>query len=306
MVLRLLAALPLHLPRLVAMRLGAQVPRGSEAHKQLFCRMLLDTFDPYKPAVVDWPRLSPSERERLVSLPIWDIAVQTEGKAGLRVESYGDIVADPLLKEAVALNAFEEKRHKTVLSNLVAAYGIVLQREPEYVRPRDPEWAFLVTGYSECIDSFFAFGLFEAAKRSGYFPSHLVDTFEPVMTEEARHILFFVNWVAWHRRNLPIWKRPVFLARVVGVWAFLVWERLETAREIDGGNNFTMTGAQTMELDLDLENLISLCLSENARRLSAFDPRLPRPSFVPNTARLALRVMMLFNRTAQKRIRANA
>ena len=43
--------------------------------------MLLDTFNPYKPAVIDWPKLDAAARERLVSLPIWDIAVQTEGKA---------------------------------------------------------------------------------------------------------------------------------------------------------------------------------------------------------------------------------
>ena len=30
---------------------------GSEAHKALFCRTLLDTHDPYKPAVIDWPKL---------------------------------------------------------------------------------------------------------------------------------------------------------------------------------------------------------------------------------------------------------
>jgi len=30
---------------------------GSEQHKTLFSRMLLDTFNPYKPAVIDWPRL---------------------------------------------------------------------------------------------------------------------------------------------------------------------------------------------------------------------------------------------------------
>ncbi len=166
---------------------------GSDAHKTLFCRTLLDTFNPYKPAVLDWPKLDSQTRDQLVSLPIWDIAVQTEGRARLNVASYAATTSDPLLRKAIELNAFEEGRHKHVLSNLVAAYGIALAPEPEYVLRGDPEWAFMVTGYSECIDSFFAFGLFESAKRSGFFPKALVDTFEPVMQEEARHILFFVN-----------------------------------------------------------------------------------------------------------------
>ncbi|HYC14724.1 MAG TPA: ferritin-like domain-containing protein, partial [Stellaceae bacterium] len=182
---------------------------GSEEHKRLFCRMLLDTHNPYKPAVIDWPHLAEADRQRLVSLPIWDIAVQTEGKAKIRVLTYGEGIPDPLLAEAIRMNGFEEGRHKDVLSNMVQAYGIALAPEPPYLQPRDAEWAFMVTGYSECIDSFFAFGLFEVAKRSGYFPPELVDTFEPVMQEEGRHILFFVNWAAWHRRNLPWWRKPI-------------------------------------------------------------------------------------------------
>ncbi len=144
---------------------------GSEAHKTAFCRMLLDTHNPYKPSIIEWPVLDAEARERLVSLPIWDIAVQTEGKARQRVLSYAAMIKDTLLRRAVELDGFEEGRHKEVLSNLVEAYGIRLAPEPEYRRPHDPEWAFMVTGFSECIDSFFAFGLFALAKRSGFFPS---------------------------------------------------------------------------------------------------------------------------------------
>jgi hypothetical protein len=276
---------------------------GSDAHKVAFCRMLLDTHNPYKPSIIDWPTLDTESRDRLVTLPIWDIAVQTEGRARQRVLSYADAIDDPLLRRAVELDGFEEGRHKEVLSNLVAAYGIPLAPEPEYRRPRDPEWAFMVTGFSECIDSFFAFGLFALAKRSGFFPPALVDTFEPVMQEEGRHILFFVNWVAWHKRNLPSWRRPIFSAKILAVWIFLVWERIGIARGVgkaDGmasrapaqDNNFTLTGGKTVgAADLTVAGLIDVCLEENDRRLSGYDSRLLRPNFVPRLMRFARHFM---------------
>ncbi|MGN6452927.1 MAG: ferritin-like domain-containing protein [Steroidobacteraceae bacterium] len=273
---------------------AAPLRRGSEAHKALFCRTLLDTHNPYKPAVIDWPQLESDARARLVSLPIWDVAVQTEGRARLNVASYAALIHDPLLREAAELNAFEEGRHKRVLANMVAAYGIVLAPEPEYPAPRDPEWAFMLTGYSECIDSFFAFGLFESARRSGFFPPELVNTFEPVMQEEARHILFFVNWAAWHRRTMPLWRRPWFELKVLGIWAVLVWERMRLARDVGHGvqdNNFTLSGAKSVSADISATELIGLCLAENERRMSVYDERLLRPAAVPTLARLARRLM---------------
>jgi len=272
---------------------------GSDGHKNAFCRMLLDTHNPYKPAVIDWPSLDAGARERLVALPIWDIAVQTEGKARIRVLSYAEPITDQLLRNAIELDAFEEGRHKEVLSRLVDAYGIRLAPEPEYLKPRDPEWAFMVTGFSECIDSFFAFGLFAMAKRSAFFPAELVETFEPVMQEEARHILFFVNWVAWHRRNLPWWRRPWFWARVAAVWVFLIYERIGLARGVGASqseapqdNNFTLTGSKAVaDIDLLPAGLIDICLAENERRLSGYDRRLLRPAVMPCLVRLIRRFL---------------
>lgn len=267
---------------------------GSDAHKRLFCRMLLDTHNPYKPAVIDWPELGPDALHRITSLPIWDIAVQTEGRATLRVETYTKTVDDPLLRDALIMDGGEEARHKVVLSKMVEAYGIPLAPEPEYEIPKDPEWGWLVTGYSECIDSFFAFGLFESAKRTGYFPVELVETFEPVIQEEARHILFFANWVAWYRRQLPWWRRPAFEFKVMQVWIFLIWERIGIAKGLDSGGemqdaNFTLTGHQQIGLDLNLGELLDMCLAQDQYRMGGYDERLLRPSFVPRMARLARR-----------------
>lgn len=271
---------------------------GSARHLRLFCDMLLQTHNPYKPAVIDWPRLDPDALRRVTSLPIWDIAVQTEGRASVRVQAFADTVADPLLRSALEMDGAEEARHKVVLSKLVEAYGIALAPEPEYLPPTDPEWGWLATGYSECIDSFFAFGLFAAARKSGYFPAELVETFEPVIQEEGRHILFFVNWAAWYRRSLPWWRRPLYLLKVARVWLFLIRERIGIARgiEADGSAkdaNFpmNMNNAAGLGTTLTAREMIDLCLSENERRMAGYDPRLVRPETVPRLARLARRLL---------------
>jgi hypothetical protein len=281
------------------------LPIGSDAHRDAACRMFLDTFNPYRPSIIDWPALSDDAQARLTSLPIWDIAVQTEGKARLRMRAYAETMTDPAWGEAIARNAWEENRHKDVLSNLVAAYGITLAPEPGYRTPRDTEWAYLVTGFSECIDSFFAFGLFALAKRSAFFPPELVDTFEPVIQEEGRHILLFANWLAWHRRNLSFWRRPWFELRVAAVWVFLGWERVGIARGMDDGsakapaqdNNFTVTGSKAIsDVEISVPDLMALCLSENDRRFAGYDTRLLRPTTMPTLVRAALRVVGLWRR----------
>ena len=273
---------------------GEPVRLGSDAHKILFCRTLLDTHDPYRPALIDWPALDPDTQAKITSLPIWDMAVQTEGRTGLFVRTFGETLRDPLLREAVEMDAFEENRHRTVLADMVSAYGIVLEPEPDYVKPKDAEWAFMRSGYSECIDSFFGFGLFRLAADTGFFPPELIDTFDPVMREEGRHILFFVNWVAWWRRTMPWWRRPWFELKVIAVWAFLIGERIGMARGLDAkgqadDSNFTLNGSKELGVEVTFPELARICLAENDRRLAPYDPRLLRPRFVPAMARLALR-----------------
>ena len=280
-----------------------KLPIGSDRHRDAACQMFHDTFNPYKPSVIAWPRLDPDALNRLTSLPIWDIAVTTETKARARMLAYGEALEDPAWRDAISRNGWEEGRHKEVLSNLVASYGIALVPEPPDKLPADPEWGYLVTGYSECIDSFFAFGLFEVARRSGYFPTALVDTFEPVIQEEARHILLFANWLAWHRKRLPPLRRLRFEARVIRAWIFLAWERIGLARDLDGGdkpavdNNFTLNGSKAVsDIDLKPLDLMAICLTENHRRFAGYDPRLLRPTTTPALAALALRVGRLFRR----------
>lgn len=278
----------------VAPALTSAFALGSDDHRRTACGVLLDTFDPYKPSIIAWPKLSPEAEARLRSLPFWDVAVRTEGYASSRMQAMADTIADPLFKDAVALNAFEEGRHKLVIRNMLHVYGIPIQPESDYSPPRDPEWAFLRTGYGECFDSFFAFGLFRMARESGFFPPELVEVFEPIIQEEARHILFFVNWVAWNAARRSPWQRMWFRARCLAALAVSAFGRLSLAGAADRGksdDNFVVAGGETLTVGLTPRRLLEVALEEDARRMASYNPHLVRPRIMPWLARLALRLM---------------
>jgi hypothetical protein len=113
-----------------------------------------------------------------------------------------------------------------------------------------------------------------------------------VIQEEARHILVFANWLAWHRRHLPLWRRAWFEARVAAAWVFLVWERIGIARGVSGNdkapdNNFTLNGSRSVsDVDIKLRPFMAICLAENDRRFAGYDRRLLRPTTMPAIARL--------------------
>jgi hypothetical protein len=56
-------------------------------------------------------------------------------------------------------------------------------------------------------------------------------------------------------------------------------------------NNFTVTGADQLGVNIEPADLMDACLAENDRRLGVYDQRLLRPRFVPAIVRFARRLM---------------
>ncbi len=264
---------------------------GSAEHKALFCRDFVETFHPYEVREVRWPELDAADLGRLRALPFWGEAVSSERTASARVRAMADVEPDPVLREAIALQGYEEARHAALLESFLAHYGIEVP-DGGGERPRDPEWGFLRMGYGECFDSFFAFGLFRLAADSGIFPAPLVARFDGVMQEEARHILFFTNWVAYRRLHLPFHRKARFLARRGLGIAVQALGRVKTALQLRGadeGDDFTMQVPDSIG-EVTLRSLAETCLAENERRLAPYDPRLLRPRLVPRLVRQILSV----------------
>jgi hypothetical protein len=278
----------------------ATVEAGSDEHRQLLAKFFMDTHVDYVPETILWPQLEESSRERLTGLPFWQEAVSTENVTSNTVAAAAMLEPDPGIREAIELQGFEENRHARLLVALTAHYGIKVELPPKFV-PQSLENDFLFAGFGECFDSFFAFGLFALAQESGYFAPALVGIFEPVIQEEARHILFFVNWVRYRRSQLPWWKRGLFRLRCAGIILKHVASRIKTARTMGQGagpaegeksaQNFTLSATQDIGAPITLHRLLELCIRENDRRMAPYDPRLLRPRLVPRLAKLAYRLV---------------
>ncbi len=266
---------------------------GSEQHKQLFCRAFIDTHEPYEPKHLAFPELDDASRTRLLSLPIWDEAVNTERETAAKVRRMVDAEPDGLIREAIALQAFEEDRHAKLLDLLTERYGIPVTRRDDVVERTHPGWDFIRTEYGECFDAFFAFGLFAVARESGFFPLPLVALFDPVMQEEARHVLFFVNWIAYRRARLHFHGRWSLDTRRMYALGLQILSRVRTAFSLSGvraQDNFTMNSHESFG-DFSVRTFLETCLRENERRLGLYDAALVRPRFVSYIARIALRLM---------------
>lgn len=111
--------------------------------------------------------------------------------------------------------------------------------------------------------------------------------FEPVIREEGRHILFFVNWVSWRAASLPWHKRVFFRARCLAALLVNAVGRVSLAGGLGGGknnqgnDNFVVSGGQNLSVDISLREFLDVCVAENDKRLSPYDPRLQRPMLMP-------------------------
>jgi hypothetical protein len=274
---------------------------GSEEHARLFCGTFVQTHRPFRPQDIVWPQLDEEGLARLRGLPVWDEAARTEAATAVKVQTLGDAEKDPVLKEAIALQGYEEGRHAEIIALLTKTYGIATAPFGEPEKPKNPTWTFLRTGYGECLDSFFAFGLFDIGRKTEFFHKELIALFDQIMQEEARHILFIVNWAAYlrARRSLPL--RPLFDARRAWNIAAQAFDRVKGAMQMAGGGNgggekkgtqdgFTLKSHSAFG-DFKLRSFLELCLAENERRLSLYDSRLLRPTLVPGAVKLIVKFL---------------
>lgn len=163
---------------------------GSNEHKQL-CRSFMESHRAYDPQEWPWPQLDDTSLGRLHAVPIWTLALEVELGAGRMLNAFAKTEHDPLVREALELQAYEEDRHGRILQCMIERYGLAVA--PCVPKQEPTRQAFIDFGYNECVDSFAGFGIFRLARDARILPEALTSLFARVLVEEARHIVFFVK-----------------------------------------------------------------------------------------------------------------
>ncbi|MSP94870.1 MAG: ferritin-like domain-containing protein [Alphaproteobacteria bacterium] len=271
---------------------------GSEAHKEFFCRHFKETYQEFDPKALPWPELNQAELERLRSVPFWQEVFYTERRAGAIVAAFTETVKDPVLKEAIALQGLEEARHAELIREMIRRYGIDAQELPMEQLSADVETAFKDFGFGECVDSFLGFGVFKMARQSSFLPESMFEIFDVLMYEETRHIVFFVNWMAYNQARRGFVSRTL-LPLVSFRYYIRAFKRMVgTARRgaaMNDGKEFAATQASVFIDGFNFRRFLEDCYGENRRRMSVFEPEMLRPSFLPQLAETALAALRLWS-----------
>jgi hypothetical protein len=271
---------------------------GSEAHKQFFCRHFMETYQDYDPKTLPWPDLDDAALARLRSVPFWQEVFYTERRAGAIVKAFTETVDDPMLKEAIALQGAEEARHAELIRVMIARYGIDAQEIPMETLSADVETAFKDFGFGECVDSFLGFGVFKIARQSGFLPESMFAIFERLMYEETRHIVFFINWMAYHQARRGWFARSLLPLVSLRYYVRAFKRMAGVARcgaEMNDGKEFAATQASVFLDGFTFRRFLEDCYAENRRRMAAFDEDMLRPSFLPQLAETALAALRLWS-----------
>ena len=272
---------------------------GSEAHKTLFCQQFIDTHELYDPATLPWPQLDKAQLDRLRAVPFWQEVYHTERRAGAIVAAFTPTVEDPLVREAVALQGQEEARHARLLSVMIDRYGIEATEQPLEKLPANIETAFIDFGFGECMDSFLGFGAFKTARQSEFLPEPMFEIFEVLMHEETRHIVFFINYMAW--REVQRGRGAAPLRALTSAWYYARALRrllgmVRRGQDTNDGRDFAITEASMFLEGFSFRQFVEDCYRENARRMSVFDPDLLQPRLLPAIADKAVAGLRLWER----------
>ncbi len=241
----------------------------------------------FEPERLPWPELDEVNLRRLRAFPFWSYARSIEQRAGRFVTAFSQTLSDPLIRETAALQAVEETRHGVLMAHVMDRYGIAAPAM-DVGDPVPCNEEFRIFGFGECTDAFVGFGAFALVREKQLLPDALLAVFDNLLYEEARHIVFFINW--WRYEEALAGRDKPFTRSFTSM-GYHLRAAMGTAK--GAAEMPPMPKLEDPELDAIVKSItpaqfLETALAENQRVMARLDPRLLKPTIMPVAATLLL------------------
>ncbi len=117
------------------------------------------------------------------------------------------------------------------------------------------------------MDSFLGFGVFKIAMQSEFLPAEMFQIFETLMYEETRHIVFFVNWMAYNEAQKGAFARLMQPLTDFRYYMRALGRMIGTAKrgkELNDGKEFSATQASVFLDGFTFRRFLEDCYSEKS------------------------------------------
>jgi hypothetical protein len=261
-----------------------QTKIGSYDSKKQFCRRFTEGYA-LESDLISWPKLDSPTLERLQRIPLWSRVCQSKHRAAQIVSAFTDTLSDSMIKEAIALQALHEQYHYQSLESFIQTYDIAAHTPQIVPLPQNIEAAFIDLSFQKCLDTLLGFGFYGLAHETRAFPEELLQQFDRLLNEEARHIVLFMNWFAYHQTKLgKSWNELQGIGTIWQQRGELLKLLMAFGKDDDDDNILFVLFGGTQPEQLTAERFLTLCLSENKRRMSLPSSAGLQPQLIPTIA----------------------
>lgn len=268
---------------------------GSYEHQKLFCHALTDHHVKYNLDQIPWPQLADDQLQRLREIPFWAEVLQQKRQMALIVGALAAQTKPTRLKGAILLLSQETERQVKLLEQMMSFYQIPQTSIPARPLPGELTPVLQDLAFDQYLSAYILWGWFAIAREQQYLPEALLEVWEPILDEDARHSIFFTNWTAGQQFSLSNnWRR------LRAIWGrglqFLgLFDRF--GRQIEDATlPKTASTADVFMGQLTAARLLQYCLDAHEQRLGEVKPPLVKPKLAPELTHWLLRILKAWPR----------
>jgi hypothetical protein len=182
----------------------ASLQVGSYQHQKIFCQLLTENSDF---ASLNVPSLDELTQKRLGELQFWPVLYGQLQRSSAIAQLFCQSIKGTLIREAIAHLAQEKKAIAEAIRTLCRENQLSDFSFDETEISTAGESDFKAISHQDNMGLFWLSGLYALAIQEQYLQADVLNVFDQLLTIQARHSLFFINWLAFESQ---VKQKPEF------------------------------------------------------------------------------------------------